>query len=139
MEINSLEYLLFAALACGGYFIAPKKIKWSVLLLVSYIYYLICNGTLAVFLMITTLSIYLLGLGINKIDEKTKAQCKKVEKEAVQEASQGFFAKDPDDDLPFEQPSTITAFYKVIATPEELEQVEMAFNSIGIFFERRDA
>ena len=64
---------------------------------------------------------------------------KKVEKEAVQEASQGFFAKEPDDDLPFEQPSTITAFYKVIATPEELEQVEMAFNSIGIFFERRDA
>ena len=63
----------------------------------------------------------------------------KVEKEAVQEASQGFFAKEPDDDLPFEQPSTITAFYKVIATPEELEQVEMAFNSIGIFFERRDA
>ena len=81
MEINSLEYLLFAALACGVYFIAPKKIKWIVLLLASYIYYFICSGTLAVFLMITTLSIYLLGLGINKIDEKTKAQCKKVEKE----------------------------------------------------------
>lgn len=63
----------------------------------------------------------------------------KAEKEAVQEASQNFFSKEPDDDLPFEQPSTITAFYKVVATPEELEQVEMAFNSIGIFFERRDA
>lgn len=43
-----------------------------------------------------------------------------------------------DTDLPFEQPSTITAYYKVIATEEELEQVEMAFNSIGIYFERRD-
>lgn len=63
----------------------------------------------------------------------------KAEKEVVQEVSQGFFAKEADDDLPFEQPSTVTAFYKVIATPEELEQVEMAFNSIGIFFERRDA
>lgn len=63
----------------------------------------------------------------------------KAEKEAMQEASQGFFAKEADDDLPFEQPSTVTAFYKVIATPEELEQVEMAFNSVGIFFERRDA
>lgn len=58
-------------------------------------------------------------------------------KEAVQEAAQGFFAED--DDLPFEQQHTITAFYKVVATPEELEQVEMAFDSIGIFFERRDA
>lgn len=63
----------------------------------------------------------------------------KAEKEVVQEVSQGFFAKEADDDLPFEQSSTVTAFYKVIATPEELEQVEMAFNSIGIFFERRDA
>lgn len=44
-----------------------------------------------------------------------------------------------DDELPFEQPITITAFYKVVATAEELEAVEMAFNSIGIYFERRDA
>ena len=42
------------------------------------------------------------------------------------------------DDLPFEQPHTRTVFYRVVATPEELEQVEIAFNSIGIFFERRD-
>lgn len=42
------------------------------------------------------------------------------------------------DDLPFEQPHTQTVFYRVVATPEELEQVEMAFNSIGIFFERRN-
>lgn len=46
---------------------------------------------------------------------------------------------DEDDNLPFTQPTTITAHYKVIATLEELEQVEMAFNSIGIYFVRRDA
>lgn len=42
-----------------------------------------------------------------------------------------------DDELPFEQPSTVTAYYKVVATQDEIEQVEMAFNSIGIYFERR--
>ena len=42
------------------------------------------------------------------------------------------------DELPFEQPHTRTVFYRVVATPEELEQVEIVFNSIGIFFERRD-
>lgn len=42
------------------------------------------------------------------------------------------------DNLPFEQPTTITAYYCVVATPEELEAVETAFNSIGIYFERRD-
>lgn len=46
---------------------------------------------------------------------------------------------DQGDELPFEQPTTVTAFYKVVALPEELEGVEMAFNSIGIWFERRDA
>lgn len=42
------------------------------------------------------------------------------------------------DELPFEQPHTQSVFYRVVATPEELEQVEMVFNSIGIFFERRN-
>ena len=42
-----------------------------------------------------------------------------------------------DTELPFVQPTTITAFYTIVATPEELEEVEMAFNSIGIWFERR--
>lgn len=44
-----------------------------------------------------------------------------------------------DAELPFEQPFTKTVFYKVIATEEELKQVEMAFNSIGISFVRKDA
>ena len=47
--------------------------------------------------------------------------------------------EDEEDDLPFPQPQTVTAFYKVVATEEELERVEMAFNSIGIWFERRNA
>lgn len=67
-----------------------------------------------------------------------KEEREKVEKESIKEAAGGFFSEEVDDELPFEQPSTITAFYKVVATPEELEDVEMAFNSIGIFFERRD-
>ena len=46
---------------------------------------------------------------------------------------------DEEDGLPFVQPTTVTAFYKVVATSQELEDVEMAFNSMGIYFERRDA
>lgn len=43
------------------------------------------------------------------------------------------------DDLPFVTPSTLTVFYKVVAAPEELRRVEMAFNSLGVSYERRDA
>ena len=46
---------------------------------------------------------------------------------------------DEEDGLPFVQPTTVAAFYKVVATSQELEDVEMAFNSMGIYFERRDA
>ena len=78
----------------------------------------------------------------NRIEEENlirKEEREKVEKESIKEAAGGFFSEEVDDELPFEQPSTITAFYKVVATQEELEQVEMAFNSIGILFERRNA
>lgn len=43
------------------------------------------------------------------------------------------------DDLLFPQPQTVTMWYKIIATPDELEQAEMALNSLGIYFERRQA
>ena len=45
---------------------------------------------------------------------------------------------DEEDGLPFVQPTTVTAFYKVVATSQELEDVEMALNSMGIWFERRE-
>lgn len=59
--------------------------------------------------------------------------------QAQEETSPTQFIEPEADDLPFEQPTTITALYRVVATPEDLEAVEMAFNSIGIYFERRDA
>ncbi len=58
-----------------------KKVKWIVLLLASYIYYFIASGRLTIFLIITTISIYLLALALNKVDDKTKEICKDLEKD----------------------------------------------------------
>lgn len=85
MAINSLGFLMFVALVCLCYFIVPKKVKWVVLLVASYIYYFIASGTLTVFLLITTLSIYFIGLSMNKIDENTKLKCRELEKEKKKE------------------------------------------------------
>lgn len=69
-------------------------------------------------------------------EERQKAAAMKEERQTDPE---GFVVPDiPDDNLPFEQPNTITVFYRVVATAEDLEAVEMAFDSIGIWFERRD-
>ena len=69
-----------------------------------------------------------------QIREEERARTEKAVAAAAIEEVCGFKS----DELPFEQPNTVTAYYKVVATAEELEQVEMAFNSIGIYFERRE-
>lgn len=52
----------------------------------------------------------------------------------------GTFEKDDQaDSLPFVQPDTVTVYYKIVASPEELQQVETMLNSFGVLFERRDA
>lgn len=52
----------------------------------------------------------------------------------------GAFEKDDQaDSLPFVQPDTITVYYKIVASQEELQQVETMLNSFGVLFERRDA
>ena len=81
MAINTVEFLIFALAVCIIYFIAPKKVKWVVLLIASYIYYYISSKQLTIFLIITTISIYLLALGLDKIDSETKSKCKGLEKE----------------------------------------------------------
>lgn len=72
--------------------------------------------------------------------EREQAIPEEAEKQAeVQETEPIPPVEDEEDMLPFEQPSTKTVFYRVVGTPEELEEVEMAFNSLGIYFERREA
>lgn len=69
---------------------------------------------------------------------RIRQENKSIEKEKESGFANDQFSLMDDDNLPFAQPTTVTTYYKVIATPSELEQVEMAFNSIGILFERRD-
>lgn len=68
-----------------------------------------------------------------------KEQLAELHEEEAQEERFQIPESEDEEELPFEQPSTKTVFYKVVATPEELEEVEMAFNSLGIYFSRRDA
>lgn len=79
--------------------------------------------------------------GVREEERKKAEEALKAATVAAQEPEVPFTLDDSEDgdDLPFPQPQTVTMWYKVVATPEELEQVEMAFNSIGIHFERRQA
>lgn len=80
MAIISVKFMAFLAIISLLYFVVPKKIKWIVLLLGSYIYYFLSSSKLTIFLIITTISIYVSALLINNIDNKTKIKCNGQEK-----------------------------------------------------------
>ena len=83
MSINSLYFVAFVAIVCILYYIFPKKAKWVVLLIASYIYYFLASNKLIVFLLFTTISIYLTALLLGKIDNKAKDKCKEIEEKEV--------------------------------------------------------
>lgn len=83
MSINSLYFVAFVAIVCILYYIFPKKAKWIVLLIASYIYYFLASNKLIVFLLFTTLSIYLTALLLGRIDNKTKEKCKEIEEKEL--------------------------------------------------------
>ena len=79
MAINSLNFIFFVIAVCVIYFVAPKKIKWVILLVANYIFYWLCSNWLIVYMLATTLSIYLIALRMGIIDIKTKEKNKQEE------------------------------------------------------------
>lgn len=62
----------------------------------------------------------------------------KIRKQAVEEAKKEISTIDEKKAEPLTCKESIRVVYTVSATPDEIEQVEMAFNSLGIYFERKD-
>ena len=80
MLINSIKFVVFAALVVFLYYIVPLKKRWIVLLVSSYIFYFLSSKYLIVFILLSTLSIYLSGILIGKQDDLL-ALCEDKEKE----------------------------------------------------------
>lgn len=79
MSINSLNFIVFIGIVAILYFIFPKKVKWTILLIASYIFYFLSSSKLIIYIIITTLSIYSSSLLIGKIEQKTKTKCGTIE------------------------------------------------------------
>ena len=73
----------------------------------------------------------------NRIREQVQQEAEAVR----QEASVAPFetGKEAGDEvMPFVQPDTRTVFYRVVASEEEIRAIDMALDSIGVYYERRD-
>ena len=72
MVFNSLTFLLFVFAVILAYFVFPKKFQWIVLLLASYIFYLISARELVIFLLFTTITTFYTGLLLGRTNDKFK-------------------------------------------------------------------
>lgn len=74
----------------------------------------------------------------NRIREQAEAEKEQIRQEA---ATAPFEAEKTggDEVLPFVQPDTKAVFYRIVASDEDLEAVEMALDSLGLYYERREA
>lgn len=82
MSYTSISYLVFILLgAFIVYNIVPLKHRWKVLLAFSYLFYFINSGRYIIFILFGSLTIYVGGLLINKIDDGCSMARKALPKE----------------------------------------------------------
>ena len=82
MSYTSYTYLLIflgAVFIC--YTALPKKFKWTVLLISSYIFYWINSKRLIIFLLLSTVAVYFAGIFLNRINDTAALAKKGLEKE----------------------------------------------------------
>lgn len=79
MLINSLEFILFLIILVFIYKIIPSKFKWLVLLIASYIFILSNCGKYAIFMVLSTLTIYFTALKMDKINDNLSFSLKQIE------------------------------------------------------------
>ncbi len=76
MALTSLTFLLFLLVLLPVYFLVPKRLQWVVLLCASVIFYLSCGIGSAVYILITSLSIYFASLRIDNLRKQKEAYLK---------------------------------------------------------------
>ena len=82
MSFISLQFLLFLGVVVFLYYICPKKIQWLFLLLASYAFYFFSGITPLLFVVSSTILVYLCGIWMRHViaTHKKKSEAKKVNK-----------------------------------------------------------
>ena len=85
MDFISATFVVFVMILSAVYFITPKKAKWVVLLLGSYVFYVFSSVKLLFFLIFTTAVTFICGLVLGNINEKQKVYLKEHKNELTRE------------------------------------------------------
>lgn len=80
MSLVSFEYIGLLIGCMVLYYLVPKKVRWCVLLGISYYFYILASGSRVLYLILSTVIIFVTALLLEKQNEQLKA-VKKLEKE----------------------------------------------------------
>ena len=73
MAFNTMAFLLFFIVVLILYYVVPRKFRWVFLLLSSYFFYLYASVKFAFFIILTTITSYLVALYISKTHKEETA------------------------------------------------------------------
>lgn len=71
MSFTSLSFLFFVAAVCVVYYLFPKRYQWVILLGASYLFYALQGRRCMVFLLVTTVTVYLTAAVVGRMQENT--------------------------------------------------------------------
>lgn len=81
MSFTSVMFFLFILIGIFIYYMLPKKMQWIWLLMMSYMYYFTFSIKASVFMIFTTITVYLGGRYINKINVESEDNITRLKKE----------------------------------------------------------
>lgn len=90
MSITSLVFILFVFITLMLYYIAPQKHQWCILLISSVVFYLLSSLEGAVFVLITSISVYSATLIMQNMSDKRKAYLKEHKNELSKDEKEKF-------------------------------------------------
>ena len=93
MLFASYEFIGFILLVFLLYYILPKKWQWKILLAASYVFYFIADPVYLIYILVTTVTIYLLGCKIEDLKEEQSAYLKEHKAELSKEDKKIYKAK----------------------------------------------
>lgn len=83
MNLLSINFLLFLLVSLVLYYLVPKKLQWLVLLMASYFFYALSGIKYFAYLIVTTLSTYLIAKKIQSINDDIKELDRKTDSNLI--------------------------------------------------------
>lgn len=93
MLFTSYEFIAFLAVVFVLYYLVPKRAQWPLLLVFSYVFYYLADWHYLIFILVTTISTYLISIKMEQINALQKAYLDEHKGELSREKKKAYKAK----------------------------------------------